>query len=212
MEDKKPRPILKKIKTLIQGDNSLKVKKNLSGGKTYKKRGEGSDGSTLRMKLKTRGEEGRVTSVNVRKEKGMFGGKTKTIKKANPVEMLSEKGSAFGMNVKKKTITKAPGILGKRTVKRETKFVESPKSKMEGSYESAQEKPQYLAQDKLKNTAKKLAPTAIVGGMRKGNKQKSPKTTGTLKRIDRDMNGKVIREYPTEKLKMKSISKKEYDK
>jgi len=127
MEAKKPRPILKKIKTLIQGDNSLKVKKNSSGGKTYKKRGEGSDGSTLRMKLKTRGEEGRVTSVNVRKEKGMFGGKTKTIKKANPVEMLSENGSAYGMNVKSKTISKAPGIFGKRTVKRETKFVESTK-------------------------------------------------------------------------------------
>lgn len=43
-------------------------------------------------------------------------------------------------------------------------------------------------------------------------KPKSPKATGTIKRVDRDMNGKVIREYPTERLKTKSISKKEYDK
>jgi hypothetical protein len=212
MEDKKPRPILKKLKTLIQGDNSNRVKKNASGGKTYKSRGKGTDGSSLRSKLKTRGENGEITSLSVKREKGLFGGKKKTRVSAKPVEMLSEKGSAFGMNVKKKTITKAPGILGKRTVKRETKFVESPKSKMEGSYESAQEKPQYLAQGKLKNTAKLLAPTAILGGSGRAKKPKSPKTTGTIKRVDRDMNGKVIREYPTERLKTKSISKKEYDK
>ena len=127
MEDKKPRPILKKLKTLIQGDNSNRVKNNASGGKTYKSRGKGTDGSSLRSKLKTRGENGEITSLSVKREKGLFGGKKKTRVSAKPVEMLSEKGSAFGMNVKKKTITKAPGILGKRTVKRETKFVESPK-------------------------------------------------------------------------------------
>ena len=41
--------------------------------------------------------------------------------------MLSEKGSDFGMNVKTKTITKAPGVFGKRTVKKETKFVKNLK-------------------------------------------------------------------------------------
>jgi hypothetical protein len=128
MESKKPGPIGKKIKTLIQGDNSTRSKKNASGGKTYKSRGIGTDGTSRRMKLKTRGESGDVTSVNVIKEKGLFGGKKKTLVKGKKVEYLNENGSMMGNFVKKKTITKAPGVFGKRTVKRETMFVEKPKS------------------------------------------------------------------------------------
>lgn len=125
MEDKKPRPILKKLKTLIQGDNSLKVKTNALGEKSYSKRGRAYDGTAFRLKQKDK--NGVTTSIRVKKDKGLFGGKTKTIKKGTRAEMLSEKGSDFGMNVKTKTITKAPGVFGKRTVKRETKFVKNLK-------------------------------------------------------------------------------------
>lgn len=125
MEAKKPRPILKKIKTLIQGDNSLKVKTNASGEKSYSKRGRSNDGTAF--KLKQKNKNGVSTSVMVKNEKGLFRGKKKEITKATRAEMLSEKGSDFGMNVKTKTITKAPGVFGKRTVKKETKFVKNLK-------------------------------------------------------------------------------------
>ncbi len=128
MEAKKPRPILKKIKTLIQGDNQLKTKKNSSGGKTFKSRGKGTSGQSLKMKMKTRGENGEMTYKNVIKEKGMFAGKRKSTAKSKPVEYINEEGSFKGNAVKKKTVTKAPGIFGKRTVKRESIFVETPKS------------------------------------------------------------------------------------
>jgi GTP-dependent phosphoenolpyruvate carboxykinase len=48
-------------------------------------------------------------------------------KRKKEVEYGTKKVGDKEMNVKTKTITKAPGVFGKRTVKKETKFVKNLK-------------------------------------------------------------------------------------
>ena len=168
----------------------------ISGREKFKTSGTVDSGRTYKTKEVTKSNGGTKT-VGIKKEKGLFGAKEKSIYKTTPISQ----GGVDRIKVKSKSITKAPGILGKRTVKKSS-YVRDVPAPSNVSFKgipgrSMKKAPALNARMNIKDT----------DSIRKG-----PKATGTLKRIDRDMNGKVIREYPTENFKTKSISKKEYDK
>ena len=100
-KDGESTPPKKSLLSRITGREKFKAGETLDGGKTYK------------MKNVTKSNGGTKT-VGIKKEKGLFGAKEKNIYKTTPIS----EGGKERIKVKSKSITKAPGLLGKRTVKK----------------------------------------------------------------------------------------------
>jgi hypothetical protein len=96
---------------------STPPKKNLlsriTGREKFKTSGTVDSGRTYKMKEVTK-SNGATKTVGIKKEKGLFGAKEKNIYKTTPISQ----GGVDRIKVKSKSITKAPGLLGKRTVKK----------------------------------------------------------------------------------------------
>jgi hypothetical protein len=94
-------PPKKSLSSRITGREKFKTGGTVDGGRTYK------------MKEVTKSNGGTKT-VGIKKEKGLFGAKEKNIYKTTPISQ----GGVDRIKVKSKSITKEPGLFGKRTVKK----------------------------------------------------------------------------------------------